>query len=158
MLLSARLCYCLQDYVTVCKTMLLSARICYCLQDYVTVCKTMLLSLSSVQTVIEQNGLAPGGLNFDCKVRRESIALQDMFISHIGETSISEGCSLASRTRFFSCRCYGYVCKRIEQCRQGLDGRCPHQGCEGPYLIGHLCTLSLLFFVHRNAIAVMIVE
>lgn len=34
--------------------------------------------------MLEQGGLTPGGLNFDCKVRRESIALEDMFISHIG--------------------------------------------------------------------------
>ena len=34
---------------------------------------------------MDQGGLAPGGLNFDCKVRRESSALEDMFISHIGE-------------------------------------------------------------------------
>ncbi|CAH1774744.1 unnamed protein product [Owenia fusiformis] len=37
-----------------------------------------------MKTIIEMGGLAPGGLNFDCKVRRESTALQDMFISHIG--------------------------------------------------------------------------
>lgn len=37
-----------------------------------------------MKTIIEQNGLQPGGLNFDCKVRRESTALADMFISHIG--------------------------------------------------------------------------
>lgn len=36
------------------------------------------------QTVLEQGGLSPGGLNFDCKVRRESTELRDMFISHIG--------------------------------------------------------------------------
>ena len=41
------------------------------------------------QAVVEQNGLAPGGLNFDCKVRRESTDLRDMFISHIGELSPS---------------------------------------------------------------------
>ena len=35
---------------------------------------------------MEQDGLAPGGLNFDCKVRRESVDLVDMFISHIGES------------------------------------------------------------------------
>ena len=34
--------------------------------------------------VIEQGGLAPGGLNFDCKVRRESTNLEDLFIGHIG--------------------------------------------------------------------------
>jgi xylose isomerase len=37
-----------------------------------------------MKTVIEQNGLAPGGLNFDCKVRRESTDVEDLFIAHIG--------------------------------------------------------------------------
>ena len=36
------------------------------------------------QTVINQGGIQPGGLNFDAKVRRESVAVQDMFIAHIG--------------------------------------------------------------------------
>mmetsp|Transcript_14315 Transcript_14315/g.31337 ORF Transcript_14315/g.31337 Transcript_14315/m.31337 type:complete len:223 (-) Transcript_14315:249-917(-) len=35
-------------------------------------------------TVIEQAGLAPGGLNFDCKVRRESTDPNDLFYGHIG--------------------------------------------------------------------------
>jgi len=34
--------------------------------------------------ILEMGGLAPGGLNFDCKVRRESSNLEDMFIAHIG--------------------------------------------------------------------------
>ena len=34
--------------------------------------------------VIDQGGLAPGGLNFDCKVRRESTDDVDLFIGHIG--------------------------------------------------------------------------
>jgi len=34
--------------------------------------------------IVRQGGLAPGGLNFDCKVRRESSDVEDMFISHIG--------------------------------------------------------------------------
>jgi len=33
--------------------------------------------------VIRQGGLHSGGLNFDCKVRRESSDVEDMFISHI---------------------------------------------------------------------------
>jgi xylose isomerase len=36
------------------------------------------------QIIVRQGGLAPGGLNFDCKVRRESIDIEDMFIAHIG--------------------------------------------------------------------------
>lgn len=38
----------------------------------------------SSQTVVEQGGLQPGGLNFDAKVRRESTDLEDLFIAHIG--------------------------------------------------------------------------
>jgi len=37
-----------------------------------------------VSIILEQGGLQPGGLNFDCKVRRESTDLEDMFIAHIG--------------------------------------------------------------------------
>ncbi|XP_060074405.1 uncharacterized protein LOC132554121 [Ylistrum balloti] len=37
-----------------------------------------------LKAILEQGGLQPGGLNFDCKVRRESTDLRDMFISHIG--------------------------------------------------------------------------
>ena len=36
-----------------------------------------------MKTVLEQGGIAPGGLNFDAKVRRESTALEDIFIAHI---------------------------------------------------------------------------
>jgi len=34
--------------------------------------------------ILEQGGIAPGGLNFDAKVRRESVELEDLFIAHIG--------------------------------------------------------------------------
>lgn len=37
-----------------------------------------------MQVVLRQGGLAPGGLNFDAKVRRESTDVEDMFIAHIG--------------------------------------------------------------------------
>ncbi|OQS00306.1 xylose isomerase 1, partial [Thraustotheca clavata] len=37
-----------------------------------------------MRTVIQQQGLAPGGLNFDAKVRRESTSLKDIVIAHIG--------------------------------------------------------------------------
>lgn len=33
--------------------------------------------------ILENGGLAPGGLNFDCKVRRGSFELEDLFIGHI---------------------------------------------------------------------------
>lgn len=34
--------------------------------------------------VLQMGGIAPGGLNFDCKVRRESSELEDMFWGHVG--------------------------------------------------------------------------
>merc|ERR1740133_394798 len=34
--------------------------------------------------IVQQGGIAPGGNNFDCKLRRESCDLEDMFIAHIG--------------------------------------------------------------------------
>ena len=37
-----------------------------------------------MRIIINMGGLEPGGLNFDCKVRRESTDVEDMFISHIG--------------------------------------------------------------------------
>ena len=37
-----------------------------------------------MSVILEQGGLAPGGLNFDCKVRRESTNDEDLFIAHIG--------------------------------------------------------------------------
>ena len=52
------------------------------------------------QTILEQGGLAPGGLNFDCKVRRESTNLKDMFISHIGAMdSFARGLKVAAKLK-----------------------------------------------------------
>jgi xylose isomerase len=39
--------------------------------------------------ILKSGGLAPGGLNFDAKVRRQSIEPQDLLIGHIGGLDIS---------------------------------------------------------------------
>jgi xylose isomerase len=41
-------------------------------------------ALLCMQIVLQQGGIAPGGNNFDAKLRRESTDLEDMFIAHIG--------------------------------------------------------------------------
>lgn len=41
-------------------------------------------ALLSMMIVVDQGGIAPGGNNFDCKLRRESTDLEDMFVAHIG--------------------------------------------------------------------------
>ncbi|CAD7387302.1 xylose isomerase [Xanthomonas arboricola] len=41
-------------------------------------------AVGAMLVVLRQGGLAPGGLNFDAKVRRESSDPQDLFLAHIG--------------------------------------------------------------------------
>lgn len=41
-------------------------------------------SAAIMGVVIDQGGLGKGGLNFDCKVRRESVDPEDLFLGHIG--------------------------------------------------------------------------
>ena len=48
--------------------------------------------------ILEQGGLAPGGLNFDAKVRRTSTDLEDLFIAHIGGMdAFAHGLKVAAR-------------------------------------------------------------
>lgn len=37
-----------------------------------------------MKVVIDQGGLGKGGLNFDCKVRRESVDPVDLILGHVG--------------------------------------------------------------------------
>ncbi|MGN6329622.1 MAG: xylose isomerase [Rhodanobacter sp.] len=41
-------------------------------------------TVGAMMVVLRQGGLAPGGLNFDAKVRRESTDPDDLFIAHVG--------------------------------------------------------------------------
>jgi len=41
-------------------------------------------STLAMKIIVNQGGLAPGGLNFDAKLRRESTDVEDLFIGHIG--------------------------------------------------------------------------
>jgi xylose isomerase len=50
--------------------------------------------------VLEQGGLGTGGLNFDCKVRRESVEPVDLFIAHIGAMdSYAQGLRKAAKMK-----------------------------------------------------------
>jgi len=50
--------------------------------------------------LLEQGGLAPGGLNFDAKLRRESIDPLDLFHAHIGSMdAFARGLKIAARIR-----------------------------------------------------------
>jgi xylose isomerase len=41
-------------------------------------------TVGAMLVVLRQGGVAPGGLNFDAKVRRESTDAEDLFLAHIG--------------------------------------------------------------------------
>src|SRR6185436_11972121 len=50
--------------------------------------------------ILEQGGLAPGGLNFDAKVRRESFEPADLFHAHIGGMdAFARGLKIAAAIR-----------------------------------------------------------
>ncbi|EOH65893.1 xylose isomerase [Enterococcus mundtii] len=55
--------------------------------------------------VLENGGIAPGGINFDSKVRRSSFAMEDLFLAHIaGMDTFARGMKAAAKLkedRFF---------------------------------------------------------
>jgi xylose isomerase len=58
------------------------------------------LTTSIMLVILEQGGLAPGGLNFDAKVRRESFEPVDLFHAHIGGMdAFARGLKIAARLR-----------------------------------------------------------
>jgi xylose isomerase len=58
------------------------------------------LTTSIMLVILEQGGLAPGGLNFDAKVRRESFEPVDLFHAHIGGMdAFARGLKVAAKLR-----------------------------------------------------------
>ncbi len=58
------------------------------------------LTTSIMLVILEQGGLAPGGLNFDAKVRRESFEPVDLFYAHIGGMdAFARGLKIAAKIR-----------------------------------------------------------
>jgi xylose isomerase len=58
------------------------------------------LTTGIMLVILEQGGLAPGGLNFDAKVRRESFEPVDLFHAHIGGMdSFARGLKMAAKIR-----------------------------------------------------------
>ncbi|MBY0229415.1 MAG: xylose isomerase [Gemmataceae bacterium] len=58
------------------------------------------LTTSIMLVLLEQGGIAPGGLNFDAKVRRESFEPVDLFHAHIGGMdAFAKGLKIAAKIR-----------------------------------------------------------
>lgn len=88
-------------------------------------------AVQAMLVVLQDGGLGSGGLNFDARVRRESVALEDIFIGHIGGMdNFARGLEIASRilekTDFVSSKVQRYASfasgdgARFEQGRLGL--------------------------------------
>jgi len=58
------------------------------------------LATQCMLVILGQNGLAPGGVNFDAKVRRESFDPTDLFYAHIGAMdTFARGAKIAAEIR-----------------------------------------------------------
>ncbi|ADG67121.1 xylose isomerase [Planctopirus limnophila DSM 3776] len=58
------------------------------------------LTTQCMLVILEQQGLAPGGINFDAKVRRESFEPVDLFYAHIGGMdAFARGAKIAAAIR-----------------------------------------------------------
>lgn len=54
----------------------------------------------AMNEVLENGGIAPGGINFDAKVRRTSFEMEDLFIAHIaGMDTFARGLKVAARLK-----------------------------------------------------------
>merc|ERR1719409_1321156 len=99
-----------------------------------------------MQTVINQNGLNPGGLNFDCKVRRESTDLEDIFISHISAMDVYAQGLLAADKIISEGTLPNMIAKRYDSFNRGLgktveDGKCSFEQLE-EYALKNECQPS----------------
>jgi len=85
--------------------------------------------------VLDQGGLAPGGLNFDSKLRRESSDLEDLFIGHVsGMDTFARALRIAARIKSEG-KLDSMVQKRYESYSHGLgklirDGKASFEDCE----------------------------
>jgi xylose isomerase len=58
------------------------------------------LTTQCMLVILEQKGLAPGGVNFDAKVRRESFEPIDLFYAHVGGMdAFARGTKIAAAIR-----------------------------------------------------------
>jgi len=85
--------------------------------------------------VLNQGGLAPGGLNFDSKLRRESTDLEDLFIGHVnGMDTFARALRVAAKIKQDG-KLEALVTKRYESFSTGLGtairaGKATFDDCE----------------------------
>ena len=81
------------------------------------------LTTQCMLTILKQGGLAPGGVNFDAKVRRESFTPEDLFHAHIaGMDAFARGLKIASAIRADG-RLDQFVRNRYRSWDEGIGAR-----------------------------------
>ena len=81
------------------------------------------LTTQCMLTILKQGGLAPGGVNFDAKVRRESFTPEDLFHGHIaGMDAFARGLKIASAIRADG-RLSRFVSERYSSWDEGIGAR-----------------------------------
>ena len=80
-------------------------------------------STFAMYEILENGGIAPGGINFDSKVRRSSFEMEDLFLAHIaGMDTFARGLKIAAKLkedRFFD----DIKEKRYESFTEGVGAR-----------------------------------
>ena len=81
------------------------------------------LTTQCMLTILDQGGLAPGGVNFDAKVRRESFTPEDLFHAHIaGMDAFARGLKIAAAIRDDG-QLKQFVDRRYRSWNQGIGAR-----------------------------------
>ncbi len=81
------------------------------------------LTTQCMLAILKKGGIAPGGVNFDAKVRRESFAPEDLFHGHIvGMDSFARGLRTAAAIRADG-RLEGFVRNRYASWDKGIGAR-----------------------------------
>ena len=93
------------------------------------------LTSQIMYSILKYGGLAPGGVNFDAKVRRESFTEEDLFLAHIaGMDTFARGLKIAARIRADG-RLDAFVRNRYRTWDSGIgkkieDGKATFADCE----------------------------
>jgi len=87
----------------------------------------------SMMIVLEQGGLGKGGNNFDCKLRRESTDMEDLFVAHVvGMDSLARGLRAAAKAleagalghKYLEKRYISWTCdlgKKVQEGKSSLE-------------------------------------
>lgn len=89
--------------------------------------------------ILKAGGFTTGGLNFDCKLRRQSIDLQDLFIGHIGGMD-HMAIALKKAAKIME---NDFLAEKLAQRYKGWNGQLGSQIMKGESSLEHLAQLAV---------------